>query len=660
MALPTALRDLPGDLIPPGLAGAEGRERVLAEVLFEQRRVESAGYCRTMTAVYALHRAMYADDEAEYLAQSATFVDAVQARRELTAAGTALEAQVSTSLRLGPAAARLAIETAVGFVERLPKVFALIGQNVISPKAGEAALRRSHALDEVQVRRFDELLADRLTADFEVLSLPALREAADLIVNQIDAEAAERRRRAAIEDRRVTFRPEEDGMAAVFALLPAEDGMEVQARVDHIAGTVCDADPRTLPQRRADGWVQLTRGFSTLGCQCEVPNCRYREARFHGESDADGVITRFVTLINVVINERDMAPTGGQSGGAAAEGKRRGPGYLVGFGPITLEHALELAGREDARVRPFGQRLEELEKSEPPVDRVGLHDPDPRGCLDVTRLWAEIVVLLEGHSGPGDGWSFDGPAGPAGPPDGGPPGGPPRASGVDPETTADPTCGSDGTCPDPMSADESGRAGRAPVVTARGSTGYRPSADLRRYLRLVFPRCVFPYCTRPASRAQLDHRREFDHRDPALGGETSADELQPLCVAHHQLKTAGEWIDARLSDGRILWTSPDGRRYIVDPSGTVLALFPDLKRVRWIVPERAAISKQDAAHPGGRTRLQREHARRERLRQRNVAAMQAELDRAKTPISTLEENLAAALGAPQARPVPTCDGPPPY
>ncbi|MGV7591780.1 hypothetical protein PJI74_29815, partial [Mycobacterium kansasii] len=45
------------------------------------------------------------------------------------------------------------------------------------------------------------------------------------------------------------------------------------------------------------------------------------------------------------------------------------------------------------------------------------------------------------------------------------------------------------------------------VVRARGSAGYRPSADLRRYLRLVFPRCVFPFCNRPASQAQIDHRR---------------------------------------------------------------------------------------------------------------------------------------------------------
>lgn len=675
--MPAALSGLPGGMVPSGLIGAVGQERAVAEVLFEQRRCESLAYCRTMTAVYALHRVMYADDEAEYLARPGDFAEALEARRSLTAAGVALEAQVSTLLRLGSTAARIAIETAIGLVERLPKVFALIGENVISPKSGEAALHRSRALDGEQVRRFDELLADRLTMDYEVLSLPALREAADLIVDQIDAEAAERRRRAAIEDRRVSFRPEQDGMAAVFALMPAEDVREVEARVDHIAGTVCDADPRTPAQRRADGWVQLTRGYSTLGCQCETPDCRYREARFHGEPDADGVITRFVTLINVVINERDLpAPDGDSDHGAAlVTDARRGFGYLVGHGPITGDHARELAAREDARIRPFGQRVDEsvIAEQQPtePAERgqasVPAADFDgPRGTLDFAAVWADIVVRLEGHAGPGEGggvW-FGGCPPDDLPPDCPPPGGPPPPPRRDDDPDDDPDA--QGAPPDlgtGVEVDARDAASARAVASARGSRGYRPSADLRRYLRLVFPRCVFPYCTRPATRAQVDHRREYDHRDPELGGATSVEQLQPLCTAHHQLKTAGEWIDARLPDGRILWTSPDGRRYIVDPSGTVLALFPDLTRVRWTLPDSAEEStrREQAPPPGGRTRLQREHARRERLRQRNVTAMEAELARANTPVSTIEEHLAAAIGEPTSPSrTPSFDGPPPF
>lgn len=94
---------------------------------------------------------MYADGEVEYLARPGDYAEAVQARRRLSAAAEALEAQVSTLLRIGPLAASHAIEVAVGFVERIPKVFALIGEGVISPKSGEVALSRSRVLTAEQI-----------------------------------------------------------------------------------------------------------------------------------------------------------------------------------------------------------------------------------------------------------------------------------------------------------------------------------------------------------------------------------------------------------------------------------------------------------------------------------------------------------------------------
>jgi hypothetical protein len=49
------------------------------------------------------------------------------------------------------------------------------------------------------------------------------------------------------------------------------------------------------------------------------------------------------------------------------------------------------------------------------------------------------------------------------------------------------------------------------------------------------------------------------------GGATSVDNLGPLCVRHHQLKTHGGWqITASGADGSCAWRSPMKRRYARD------------------------------------------------------------------------------------------------
>ena len=280
-----ALANLPKALLPSVLVDGTPGSGALGSILLEQRRCENVAFCRTMSAVYALFRDRYGERESAFLSSDPIGgADFYAVRRELSLAYEAVKAEVSVTLRIGPAATETVIEQAVGFVERLPRVFALVGRNALSPRGGMEALSRARALTGGQAIEFDELLAELLAADpLALISVPALREAADRLVHEIDPVAAERRRRMAEEDRRVTFRPAEDGMAAAYALLTAHEGLELGVRVDEIAGTVCESDPRTVPQRRADGLMMLVRGFSTLGCWCAVPGCPLREARAVGD-----------------------------------------------------------------------------------------------------------------------------------------------------------------------------------------------------------------------------------------------------------------------------------------------------------------------------------------------------------------------------------------
>jgi hypothetical protein len=76
--------------------------------------------------------------------------------------------------------------------------------------------------------------------------------------------------------------------------------------------------------------------------------------------------------------------------------------------------------------------------------------------------------------------------------------------------------------------------------------------------------CVFPFCTRPARRADCDHVRPHDPKH----APTCSCNLAPLCRRHHRLKTHGGWHYIPVERGTYLWTSPLGLSFLRDHDGT--------------------------------------------------------------------------------------------
>ena len=94
-----------------------------------------------------------------------------------------------------------------------------------------------------------------------------------------------------------------------------------------------------------------------------------------------------------------------------------------------------------------------------------------------------------------------------------------------------------------------------------GRRTYRPPQVLQQFVEARSPRCRFPGCRRRAMRCQLDHATPWN-----TGGRTDRDNLGPLCVRHHQLKTHAGWtITTSSTDGSVTWRSPTGREYAVPP-----------------------------------------------------------------------------------------------
>ena len=147
----------------------------------------------------------------------------------------------------------------------------------------------------------------------------------DNIVGNVDIDAV-RRTVERTRDREIGIEESDPGMAEIWGRLHATDAQLVDRRLDGLAATVCDADPRTHAQRRADAMGVLAIGGDRLGCRCGATNCPA------GGKAASGVV------VNLVASSATL-------GGADRAAR------LVGYEQlIPAEVVAELAA--DAKVRP--------------------------------------------------------------------------------------------------------------------------------------------------------------------------------------------------------------------------------------------------------------------------------------------------------------------
>jgi hypothetical protein len=112
--------------------------------------------------------------------------------------------------------------------------------------------------------------------------------------------------------------------------------------------------------------------------------------------------------------------------------------------------------------------------------------------------------------------------------------------------------------PDTCDHDLTGRPGLGPPPP---TDGYRPGAELDRFVRARDRRCRFPGCRRPVPRTgELDHDRRYPD------GPTAATNLVGYCTANHRGKhQAPGWRHQLHPDGRLTVTTPTGLSTTTDP-----------------------------------------------------------------------------------------------
>jgi hypothetical protein len=225
-------------------------------------RVENAACARRLFAMAAeLERMLAADGSLEREQWCLDNWDAV-------AASVAAAQNVS----LGVAAHQLLIADALR--QRLPRVAEVFAAGAISYRMVAAVVSRTRLIhDPDALAKVDTEIAAHVTS-WGSLSVDKSQTEIDYWVDRYDP-AAVRRTEYSARGRHVDVRKPEDGSgtADIEARLLATDADALDQRLNAMAQAVCEADTRTLDQRRSDALGAIGHGADRLVCQCGRPDC---------------------------------------------------------------------------------------------------------------------------------------------------------------------------------------------------------------------------------------------------------------------------------------------------------------------------------------------------------------------------------------------------
>jgi hypothetical protein len=216
--------------------------------------------------------------------------------------------EIAAELRLSLRGAQNRLTLALS-LDRLPGTRSALSEGRLDLSKVRAIADATAVLDDAAATRVELRVLDRAGGQ----TVAQLRASLGRAVLVADPRAAEKRHQRAVIERRVELQWLPDGMAAIYAPLPADAAVTCHLWLTGLAERAKGPDDdRTLDQRRADALADLAqRGLE----QDDVP-------RRHGRRVRVQVAVAATTLL----------------------GLDNDPAELSGYGPITADIARELAG----------------------------------------------------------------------------------------------------------------------------------------------------------------------------------------------------------------------------------------------------------------------------------------------------------------------------
>ena len=188
-------------------------------------------------------------------ARSAELLAAIEAG-DSTADGWARES-VAAALRVPPASMKSLMAVASDLALRLPATLELLRAGEISQRHAFDLAEATRSLPVESVAVVEARVLERAPEQTAVQFRASVKRAVLRVSNPAVEAAAHL---AAVAERRVVLTPVADGMAELWALLPAPDAAQVMAALNARAQETIHAaggDDRTADQRRADALVEL-------------------------------------------------------------------------------------------------------------------------------------------------------------------------------------------------------------------------------------------------------------------------------------------------------------------------------------------------------------------------------------------------------------------
>lgn len=249
-----------GQSEPGSLADAD--DKALVAAISGWARVEAAASARRLAAI------------GELVARRTRGTDAVNRSRWSCDYWDAAASEVGAAEQISHGLASSQMYLASALRERLPKVAALFLDGAINTRLVTTIVWRTTLITNPYLLHAVDTELAEIATGLGPLSAAKTAAAIDALIDRYDPEAVRRQERDARgREVIVDTRNSENGTTALWGRLFATDATALDRRLTRLAHTVCDDDPRTLAQRRADALGALAAGADTLACGCSNSGC---------------------------------------------------------------------------------------------------------------------------------------------------------------------------------------------------------------------------------------------------------------------------------------------------------------------------------------------------------------------------------------------------